>query len=106
MRAGGQSRAAHEADGLALRYRLPNTGAHLAHVCIKGLIAVAAVDNDIVSVAARIVSGGCDHAVRSSQYRCSVSRTDVNAGVGFVYAQDEVQPGAEKGSHIITDGAG
>ncbi len=106
MRAGGHSRDAHEADGLTLLHRLPDTGAHLAHVGVKGHIAVAVVDDDIVSVTARVVSSGCDHAVRSSQYRRSVSRTDVNATVGFVDAQDGMQPCAKKRSYIVTVGAG
>ena len=106
MRTRGHARAAHEADGLALLHRLPDTGAHLAHVGVKGHIAVAVVDDEIVSVAARVVSSGCDHAVRGSQDRHSVSRTDVNAAVGFVDAQDGVQPGAKKGSYIVAGGAG
>lgn len=66
MRACGQSRAAHQAGGLALLHCLPDTGAHLAHVGVKGHIAVTVVDDDIVPIAARVVSHGCDHAVRVS----------------------------------------
>jgi hypothetical protein len=65
MLACGHSRAAHQADGRALLHCLPDTGAHLAHVGVKGHIAVAVINDEIVSVAARVVSSGCNHAVRS-----------------------------------------
>ena len=106
MRTCRHSRTAYETNGLALHHRLPGDGAHLAHVGVKDLIAVAVVDNDIVPVAARIVSRGCDYAVRGSQYRRSVSRPDVDTGVGFVNTQNGMQPGAKKGSYIFTGGAG
>ncbi len=106
MRTRGQSCAAYQADGLALRHRLSDTGAHLTHVGVKGHIAVAVVDNEIVPVADRVVSCGCDHAVRGIQYRRSVSRPDVDTGVGFVDTQNGMQPGAKKGSYIVTSGAG
>ena len=106
MRTRRQSRAAHQADGLALRHRLSDTGAHLAHVGVKGHIAVAVVDDEIASVAARVVNRGCDYAVRGSQYCRSVSRPDVNAAVGFVDSQDGMQPGAKKGSYIVAGGTG
>ena len=40
MRTRGHSCAAHEADGLTLCHRLPDTDAHLDHVGVKGHVAV------------------------------------------------------------------